>query len=72
VHFRKPEKGNFKQGSDVDISLKGKSLSVHIAAAIQEELNEETQMRIANFQLRIGDLKLTMFLSILNIRSEDE
>ncbi len=37
-------KGNFKQGSDVDISLKGNNLSVHIAAAIQEELNEETQM----------------------------
>ncbi|MFZ1977811.1 MAG: nucleotidyltransferase domain-containing protein, partial [Bacteroidota bacterium] len=37
-------KGNFKQGSDVDISLKGNNLSIHIAAAIQEELNEETKM----------------------------
>ncbi len=35
-------KGNYKAGSDVDISLKGKDLSIHIAAAIQEELNEET------------------------------
>jgi predicted nucleotidyltransferase len=35
-------KGNYKAGSDVDISLKGNTLSINIAAAIQEELNEET------------------------------
>ena len=40
--FGSRAKGSYKQGSDIDISLNGKNLSLRIAAAIQEKLNEET------------------------------
>ena len=36
--------GNFKNGSDVDIALKGKQLSFMIVARINSILNEETSM----------------------------
>ncbi len=37
-------KGNYKNGSDVDIALKGKQLSFMIVARINSILNEETSM----------------------------
>jgi len=42
--FGSRAKGNFKNGSDVDIALKGKQLSFMIVARINSILNEETSM----------------------------
>jgi predicted nucleotidyltransferase len=42
--FGSRAKGNYKNGSDVDIALKGKQLSFMIVARINSILNEETSM----------------------------
>ncbi len=42
--FGSRAKGNYKNGSDVDIALKGKQLSFMILARINSILNEETSM----------------------------
>lgn len=42
--FGSRAKGNYKNGSDVDIALKGKQLTFMIAARINSILNEETSM----------------------------
>jgi predicted nucleotidyltransferase len=42
--FGSRAKGNYKNGSDVDIALKGKQLSFMILAQINSILNEETSM----------------------------
>jgi uncharacterized protein len=42
--FGSRAKGNYKNGSDVDIALKGKQLSFTIVARINSILNEETSM----------------------------
>jgi uncharacterized protein len=42
--FGSRAKGNFKNGSDVDIALFGKQLSFMIIARINSFLNEETSM----------------------------
>lgn len=42
--FGSRAKGNYKNGSDVDIALKGKQLSFTILTRINSILNEETSM----------------------------
>jgi predicted nucleotidyltransferase len=42
VIFGSRAKGNFKNGSDVDIVLKGKNISRDTVLSISGELNEET------------------------------
>jgi predicted nucleotidyltransferase len=42
--FGSRAKGNYKNGSDVDIALKGKQLSFMILERINSILNEETSM----------------------------
>ena len=42
--FGSRAKGNYKNGSDVDIALKGNKLSLEVISAILYELNEETPM----------------------------
>ncbi len=42
--FGSRAKGNYKQGSDVDIALKGAEMSDQTAAAVAYQLNEETIM----------------------------
>jgi len=44
VIFGSRAKGNFRQGSDVDIALKGKHLTLQIIAKVSFLLNEETAM----------------------------
>jgi uncharacterized protein len=44
IVFGSRVKGNYKNGSDVDIALKGNELTDAIAAHISFELNEETPM----------------------------
>ena len=40
--FGSRAKGNYRQGSDVDIFLKGDNLSIHHKASLSWKLNEET------------------------------
>lgn len=42
--FGSRAKGNFKNGSDVDIALKGKNLTFNTISRISYLLNEETRM----------------------------
>jgi len=42
--FGSRAKGNFKNGSDVDIALKGNDLTFKLILKISTELNEETLM----------------------------
>ena len=42
--FGSRAKGNYKNGSDLDIAIKGKQLSFMIVARINSILNEETSM----------------------------
>ena len=44
VIFGSRAKGNFKNGSDVNIALKGSRLTWNITSEISDVLNEETQM----------------------------
>lgn len=44
IIFGSRAKGNYKNGSDVDIALKGNNLSDNIAAHIASLLNEDTLM----------------------------
>jgi uncharacterized protein len=44
VIFGSRAKGNYKNGSDVDIALKGEDLTFSIVQNIRAELNEETIM----------------------------
>jgi predicted nucleotidyltransferase len=44
VIFGRRAKGNYKNGSDVDIALKGEDLTFSIVQNIRAELNEETLM----------------------------
>jgi predicted nucleotidyltransferase len=44
IVFGSRAKGNFKNGSDVDIALKGKDLDFDTISHISYQLNEETQM----------------------------
>jgi len=42
--FGSRAKGNYKNGSDIDIAIQGDSLSYHIVLNISKYLNEETLM----------------------------
>ncbi len=42
--FGSRAKGNYKQGSDVDIALQGEKMSDRVAADVAYQLNEETVM----------------------------
>lgn len=44
IIFGSRAKGNYKNGSDVDIALKGKRLTLEIVSRISVFLNEETTM----------------------------
>lgn len=44
VIFGSRAKGNFKNGSDIDIALKGKNLDLQLISAISIYLNEETNL----------------------------
>ncbi len=44
IIFGSRAKGNYKEGSDVDIALKGKNLSLQLIGHISFLLNEETLM----------------------------
>lgn len=44
IVFGSRAKGNFKNGSDVDIALKGKDLDFDTISHVSYQLNEETQM----------------------------
>lgn len=42
--FGSRAKGNFKNGSDVDIALKGENISYRLLLELQSHLNEKTMM----------------------------
>ena len=42
--FGSRAKGNFKEGSDVDIAVKGKNISFRTISSINSKLNEETPL----------------------------
>lgn len=42
--FGSRAKGTYKKGSDIDIAIKGKNITVDTVAKIQEELEEETTL----------------------------
>ena len=42
--FGSRAKGTYKNGSDIDIAIKGKNITVDTVAKIQEELEEETTL----------------------------
>ena len=44
IVFGSRAKGNFKNGSDVDIALKGKDLDFDTISHVSYQVNEETQM----------------------------
>lgn len=44
IVFGSRAKGNYRQGSDVDLALKGKEITYAITAQISDLLNEETRM----------------------------
>lgn len=44
ILFGSRAKGNFKNGSDVDIALKGNKLNAEIVSSISYQLNEETSL----------------------------
>ena len=46
VFYRSRAKGNYKQGSDVDIAIKGKKVTDQICSSLHWVLNEETTLPI--------------------------
>jgi predicted nucleotidyltransferase len=44
ILFGSRAKGNYRNGSDVDLALKGSKLTQHIISHIADALNEETRM----------------------------
>ncbi|MDD4191775.1 MAG: nucleotidyltransferase domain-containing protein [Mangrovibacterium sp.] len=57
IIFGSRAKGNYKNGSDVDIAIKGEKASYKIALQISGILNEDTVMPYRFDVLNYGDLK---------------
>jgi len=70
IIFGSRAKGNFKNGSDVDIALKGENINLEIVTNISYRLNEETilpyKFDVLDYQ-SINNSKLTEHINRIGI-----
>ena len=70
IIFGSRAKGNFKNGSDVDIALKGENINLEIVSNISYRLNEETvlpyKFDVLDYQ-SINNSKLTEHINRIGI-----
>ena len=70
IIFGSRAKGNFKNGSDVDIALKGENINLEIVTNISHRLNEETilpyKFDVLDYQ-SINNSKLTEHINRIGI-----
>ena len=70
VIFGSRAKGNFRNGSDVDIALKGENINLEIVTTISYKLNEETilpyKFDVLDYQ-SINNNKLTEHINRIGI-----